>query len=73
MTEQRNHESLPQTRIFLSLYLCNMMVKTFDISNLDYLISVCTFSFKRSNNVGLAIGASESMSEILGERWKMAN
>ena len=31
-------ESLPQTQIFLSLNRCNLMVLTFDISNLDYLI-----------------------------------
>ena len=31
-------ESLPQTQIFKPLYLGNLMVETFDISNLDYLI-----------------------------------
>ena len=30
-------EFLPQTQIFLSLYLCNQMVYTDDISNLDYI------------------------------------
>ena len=31
-------EFLPQTQIFLSQYLSNLMVQTFDISNLDYFI-----------------------------------
>ena len=31
-------EFLPQTQIFLSLYLGNLMVETLDISNLGYLI-----------------------------------
>ena len=31
-------EFLPQTQIFLSQYFCNLMMKTFDILNLDYLI-----------------------------------
>ena len=34
--DQRNC-FLPQTQIFGSLYLCNLMVQTFDISNLHYL------------------------------------
>ena len=29
-------ESLPQTHIFLSLFLRNLMVQIFDISNLNY-------------------------------------
>ena len=31
-------EFLPQTKIFWFQYLCNLMVQTFDISNLDYFI-----------------------------------
>ena len=31
-------EFLPQTQIFWSQYLCNLMVQTFNISNLDYFI-----------------------------------
>ena len=31
-------ESLPHTQIIQSLYLCNLIVLIFDISNLDYLI-----------------------------------
>ena len=36
-----NHEgvaSLPQTHTCYSLYLCNLIVKTFDISNVDDLM-----------------------------------
>ena len=32
----KGNESLPQTQIFF--YLCNLMMQTFDISNLDNLI-----------------------------------
>ena len=31
-------ESLPQSHIFYSIYLSNLMVKTFDISNFDHVI-----------------------------------
>ena len=31
-------EFLPQTQFFWSQYLCNLIVQTFDISNLDYFI-----------------------------------
>ena len=31
---QRKIESLPQTQIFLTLYLCNLMMETFDFSEL---------------------------------------
>ena len=31
-------EYLPQTHKFESLYICNLMLRTFDISNLDYLL-----------------------------------
>ena len=34
----KGKESLQQTQIFLSLYLFNLTVQTFDISNLDYFI-----------------------------------
>ena len=34
----RHLRSLPQNQIFLSLYLCNQMVITFYISNLDYFL-----------------------------------
>ena len=35
---KKGFEFLPQTQIFLSQYLCNLMVQTFDISNLDNII-----------------------------------
>ena len=31
-------ESLPQTKMFESHYICNLMLYTFDFQNLDYLI-----------------------------------
>ena len=31
-------DSLPQTKIFKSLYLCELIIETFDISNLAHLI-----------------------------------
>ena len=36
--EWKGIEFLPQTQIFLSQYLCKLMMQTFDISNLDYFI-----------------------------------
>ena len=38
MEVDKGFEFLTQTQIFLCLYLYNLMVETFDISNLDYLI-----------------------------------
>ena len=35
---EKGTEFLPQTQIFSFQYLCNLMLQTFDISNLDYLI-----------------------------------
>ena len=48
-------EFMPQTQIFWSQYLCNLMVQTFDISNFDYL-------YLRSTTLGykdIQIGKSE--------------
>ena len=47
-------EFLPQTQFFWSQYLCNLIVQTFDISNLDYFIYININSLKylRSTTLG---------------------
>ena len=47
-------ESLPQTQIFKSLYLCNLMMLTFDISNKDYFVQQNSqFDISKIYTIGL--------------------
>ena len=45
--------TLPQTQLFSSLYLCNLTVKAFDFSNLDYLTyRIYSWKYQRSTTFG---------------------
>ena len=53
LSEMKGIEFLPQTKIFWFHYLCNLMVKTFDISNFDYFINKhYSMKYLRSTTLG---------------------
>ena len=53
LSEMKGIEFLSQTKIFWFQYLCNLMVQTFDISNLNYFIyKYLSFKYLRSTTMG---------------------
>ena len=76
-------EFLPQTTIFLSLYLCNRMVYTFDISNLIiWSNNIHTLKYQRSITLGCKdiairkfefVAKTQFLSIIICRRYKDKN